>query len=1193
MTTSSTIRSARKNRVPSPHRSLKTVAFCLGMFVLLSASLLIQAQVETGKIVGSVKDPSGAVLAGAAVVVTQTQTNVEKQTTTNSNGEYVVPELKSGEYTVAVEHAGFKKTKQAAFKLDVNQVVRVDFVLAVGAITEEMEITAAEPLVESETSSLGQVIEQSRVNDLPLDGRNFVELAYLTPGVNSGPNSGYTVQQGGIPEDQRGNASIQVNGLTATNNNFLLNGFDNNEQQIGIEVIQPSIDAIQEFKVQTNNFGADIGRGGAVVNVVLKSGANQFHGSLFEFVRNSAFDAKNYFDDPTQPIAPYKQNQFGGTFGGAIVKDKTFFFLDYQGTRIRQAQTLISIVPSPSEAGGNFSDLLTGQATLTPCPDGSGPSFDPGTIFDPLSTYTYTCANQTQIQLRNPIQYNGQMNVVPPCVGTTGLSATGSACLDPAVAQLVTLFPAPNVSNSAGNYLSNPVASNNQDSFDVRGDHQLTRKDSLSLTFSFNNVKAMAPDPFPGFAGGGNFSGHITNLARSAGISDVHTFASNKINELKIGYSRYVVQAIQNFSGQNISQQFGIPGIFNPNNAAATGGLPFMQFSNLSPIGTTDWFPEFLNENNYQFMDAFTYVRGRHSFKVGADLRRRLHGFFQTQNARGDMTFNELFTSDLSTDVGGSALASFLMGYPDSGYRDGQKGAFGMRWTEFSAYLMDDFRLNDKLTLNLGVRYDLFTPPVEQYNRLANFDFSTGLFVSPQMPGVSRSGNVKTDYNNFAPRIGFAWTPWNEKTVLRGGFGIFYDVQADQNDAELAYNPAGLIFSQNYNPAANAIPTLRVSTGYPTPVYATVSNPAGRASASFFNNRTTYIEEWNLNIERALSKSMALQVAYVGTRGVKLSFLSNRNQPTQPLDTNFESCPTPTDPSCLTGAPTNFGRLFFNTVPNIGEIRTLANDAWSFSNGLQVKFEKRFSGNWSMLNSYTWQHTLGQTEENEYLEPQDTYNLKAERGDNAPDFRHQFSSAWSYLLPIGPKQRFWQSTGPAHWLTEGWQLNGIVAIHSGEAFTPLLSNDYTNTDSGAPRPDLIGNPYDFSNAVNEGCPSNKQTIQCWYNPAAFAIPALATGQTFSHLYGDARRGSLRGPAIYNVDASLFKNLNLGERFKLQFRAEAFNLFNTPEFGIPYAAVDQTGAPATSTAPLTPSLSGSITSTVHASRELQLALKLSF
>jgi len=1155
------------------------------LLLLLSASVLLQAQVETGKIVGSVRDASGALVTDATVTATEVQTNVSRTTKTDSNGEYVITELKAGQYTVTVEHTGFKRAMQAAFKLDVNQVVRVDFNLAVGAVSEEMIVTAAEPLVESQTSSLGQVVERSRVNDLPLDGRDFVELAYLTPGVNQGPSLGYTVQQGNIPEDQRGNASIQVNGLTATNNNFLLNGFDNNEQQIGIEVIQPSIDAIQEFKVQTSDFGADIGRGGAVVNVVLKSGTNQFHGGVFEFLRNSALDARNYFDDPSLPIAPFKQNQFGGTFGGPIIKNKTFFFVDYQGTRIRQAQTDISIVPPLSERTGNFGDLLTGQ-TFSPCPNPSGndPFFDTGTIFDPFTNTPYRCADGTQVILRKPIPGN----IIPSCAG-----ASDGACLDPAALKLVQLFPAPNRSLSSGNYLSNPVASNNQDSFDIRGDHQLTGKDSLSLTFSYNNVHAFAPDPFPGDAGGGTFSGHITNLARSAGIGDVHTFSPDKINEFKIGYSRYVVQAIQNFAGQSLAAQFGIPGIFNPANPLATGGLPSLQFSALSPLGSTDWFPEFLNENNYQYMDAFTYVRGRHSFKTGVDIRRRLHGFFQTQNQRGDMVFNELFTSDLSTDIGGSDVASFLMGYPDSTYRDGQKGSFGMRWTEFSAYVMDDFRLNTKLTLNLGVRYDLFTPPVEQENRLANFDFSTGEFVSPQMSGASGSGNVQTNYKNFAPRIGFAWTPWNEKTVVRGGFGIFYDVQADQNDAELPYNPTGLIFSQSYIPAATAIPSERISTGYPVPVYATIANPSGRASASFFNNPTTYIEEWNLNVERALSKTMALQVAYVGTRGVHLAFLSNRNQPTAPLDSNFESCPTPSDPSCATGAPTNFGRQYFKTVPNVGEIRTLSNGAWSISHGLQVKLEKRFSGNWSMLNSYTWQHSIGQTEEDEYLEPQDTYNLKAERGDNAPDFRHQFSSAWSYFLPIGPKQRFWASNGPAHWVTEGWQLNGIVALHSGEAFTPLLSSDYTNTDSGAPRPNLIGNPYDFSNALAVGCPADTQTIACWFNPAAFAIPPLAPGQTFAHDYGDARRGSLRGPAIYNVDASLFKNFSFTENWKLQFRVEAFNLLNTPQFAIPYDAVDQIGSAASSPAGFVPSLAGAITSTVHASRELQFALKLNF
>ena len=1144
---------------------------CVGVWLFVFAvSLFMQAQVESAKIVGTVRDASGAVLPEAKVTVTNVATNVSRAITTDDSGNYVVTELRPGTYTVSVVREGFKEAVQSPFPLEVNQVIRIDLMLAVGNVSEKVEVRAAEPLVESQTSSIGQVVEEQRVHELPLNGRNFVELAYLAPGVNQGPSG--AVQQGGIPENQRGTGAIQANGLTATNNNFLLNGFDNNEQQIGFEVIQPPIDAIQEFKVQTNNFGADIGRGGAVVNVVLKSGTNNLHGSLYEFVRNSVFDAKNYFDDPTLPIAPFKQNQFGGSIGGPIIKNKAFFFGDYQGTRIRQSQTDISTVPLLAERGGDFRDRLTGQM-FSPCPSG-GPQFDTGTVFDPIPATNQVCPDGVTTY-RTPIASNGQVNVVPPCVGSTGLSATGSGCLDPAALNLVQLFPAPNRAGftTSNNFLLNPVQRNNQDSFDVRADHQLTNNNSLSLTFSFGNVDAHVPDPLPGNAGGGVFSGDVKNKSLAAGISDVHTFSPSKINEVKIGYTRYVVQAVQNFAGQALAEQYGIPGIFDSNRASVTGGLPYITFTTFSPIGTTDWFPEFLRENNYQIVDAFTYVRGRHSFKFGGDLRRRQHGFFQTQNARGDMTFDQQFTSDLNTGNGGADLASFLMGYPISAYRDGQKGSFGMRWLELSAYAMDDFRVSPKLTLTLGLRYDLFTPMVEQHDRLANFNFSTGQFVSPQMPGVSRTGNVVTDYNNFAPRLGFAWTPWNDKTAIRGGYGIFYDQQANQNDAELSYNPTGLFFSQNiFNPPTT--PSMRLSSGYPIPVYPTLADPIGRASAAFFDNRTTYIEEWNLNIERALSKDMVLQVAYVGTHGVKLAHLANLNQPLQPLDTNFQ-------PLCSGCAPTNIGRPYFSSVPDVGEIRTEAHDYSSSAHALQLKFEKRFSRDWSMLSAYTYQHTIGQTEENEWLEPQNTHDLAAERGNNGPDYRHQFTSAWSYQLPIGPNQRFLNSNGPIRWLTGGWQLNGIIAMYSGQAFTPLLSFDPTNTNSGAPRPDLIGNPYDFSNAPSAGCPSNRQSLACWYNPAAFAIPQTAPGQTFATVFGNARRGILRGPAQYNVDFSVFKNFQINETWNLQFRAEAFNLFNTPEFGLPYNAVDATG------------LAGSISSTVHPPRQLQLALKLAF
>ena len=1123
-----------------------TFAACGGLFV--------QAQVESGKIVGTIKDASGAMVSAASVTVTETQTNAVRKTTTDSQGEFVATELKPGIYAVMVEREGFKTAVQTDFKLDVNQVVRVDLTLVVGSHNEQVMVTAAEPLVESETSSVGQVIDESRVHQLPMNGRNFMQLAYLSPGVNMGPAStGSTgnVQQGSIPEDERGNGSIQVNGLWATNNNYLLNGFDNNEQQIGFELVEPPIDAIQEFKVQTNNFGADIGKGGAVVNVVTKAGTNRFHGSAFEFLRNSSMDAKNYFDDPAQPIPSFKRNEFGGSFGGPIIRDRTFFFVDYQGRRIRTSGTFLSTVPNPAEIGGNFSDLLAGSS--------------PTIIVDPVTGNQFMGND------------NASPNVIPSCPSPV----PNGACLDSAALNVVALFPAP--SPGLGNiFRYNPVDRNNQDSFDIRIDHQITSKNSFFGFFSYGNVDDRKPDPFPGIAGGGSFTGNINNKALMAGLSDVHAFSASKINELKIGYTRYQVAAQPFFAGQQLATQLGIPGINDPNNPL-TGGLPNIQISGLNSLGNGDWFPEILHENNYQLLDSFTYIRGHHSFKMGGDVRRRLHGFFQVQNSRGDLYYTGQFTND--------PLADFLIGYTQSLFRDAQTGTYGMRWWEFGTYLMDDYRVSSKLTLNLGVRYDVYTPMAEEHNRLANFDFRTGLFVAPGVtPGTSRSGDVATNWKNFSPRIGFAYSPGSDnKTAVRGGFGIFFDMQADQNDTELAYNNLpGVYGSQSYTASLGAIPATPVmylSQGPAPIIFSSITDPTGRASAAYFYNPTTYIEEWNLNFERQLMKDMVLQVGYEGTRGVHLTYLRNLNQATQPLDSNFA------------GPTGNEGRPYVNTVPNIAAIRTEGHDISLINHGLQVRFEKRSSQGWSMLNSYTWQHTIGQATESETPnsdgEPQDTYNMRGERGNVAPDFRHQFSSAWSYDIPFGPGKRFFKGSGPMRWLAGGWQLNGIVSLYSGQSFTPYLSYDPTNTGSGGPRPDRVGNPYDFSNAAvgfNYGIPpaaptpvcatSTSQNINCWYNPAAFALPAIAPLQVSATMFGNAGRGSLRGPAFYNTDFSIFKDFKFKERGKLELRAEIFNLFNTPQFALPNNQVDTSNA-------------GQITSTLHESRQIQVSVNISF
>ena len=1110
----------------------------LAAFVIFAAcgGLLVQAQVESGKIVGTIKDASGALVSGASVTVTETETNAVRKTLTDSQGEFVATELRPGIYAVMAEREGFKTAVETAFKLDVNQVVRVDLTLVVGSHNEQVMVTAAEPLVESETSSVGQVIEESRVHQLPINGRNFMQLAYLSPGVNKGPAStGSTgnVQQGSIPEDERGNGSIQVNGLWATNNNYLLNGFDNNEQQIGFELIEPPIDAIQEFKVQTNNFGADIGKGGAVVNVVTKSGTNRFHGSAFEFLRNSSMDAKNFFDASDAPIPPFKRNEFGGSFGGPIIKDRTFFFVDYQGRRIRTSATFLSPVPDPTEATGNFADLL------------------PATIVDP-ATGNQFMGND-----------GASPNVIPSCPSPVA----GGTCLDSVATQVVKLFPAP--TPGLGNlFRYNPVDRNNQDSFDVRVDHQISSKNSFFGIFSWGNVDDSKPDPFPPPAGGGQFTGNINDKALMAGLSDVHAFSSNRINEVKIGYTRYQV----------VARPF-------------SGSLPNIMISGLNNLGSGDWFPETLRENNYQLLDSFTYIRGRHSFKMGADLRLRRHGFNQVQNPNGDLWYTGQFTND--------SLADFLIGYTQQLFRDAQTGTFGMSWREFGTYLMDDYRISPKLTLNLGVRYDVYTPMVEDHNRLANFDFKTGLFVAPGVtPGTSRSGNVATNWKNFSPRIGFAYSLGSDnKTAVRGGYGMFYDLQADQNDTELAYNPApGVYGSQSLIAPAGPNPVFILAQGPPPIVFSNISDPnvSGRASAAYAHNPTTYIEEWNLNVERQLVKDMVLQVGYVGTHGVHMTYLRNLNQALTPDWANFS------------GPTGNEGRPYDSTVPYIAAIRTEGHDINLINHGLQVRFEKRTSHGWTMLNSYTWQHTIGQATESETpnsdSEPQNTYNMRAERGNVTPDFRHQFTSAWSYDLPFGPGKRFFNVSGPMRWLTGGWQLNGIISLYSGQAFTPYLHQDYSDAGSAGMRPDLTGNPYEYSNAstgfnggtidpvgpTNDCKISTRQNINCWYNPAAFTIPAPYPNQSPNRpngtdpalMFGNAGRGSLRGPAFHDVDFSVFKSFKFQEEKQVQLRAEIFNLFNTPQFALPNNVVDTSNA-------------GQITSTLHESRQIQVSVNISF
>jgi len=493
----------------APSETSRAVKLALALVLVTNASSLI-AQVDRGSIVGIVSDPSGAKVAGADVTITNSATDQSIKVTTDTSGAYAANLLRIGAYSVTVEKQGFKRAVKPGVEVGVNQVVRVDLNLQVGATTESVEVSGIVPLLQTESSSLGTIETEKRISDLPLNGRNFIQLAYLGPGANSGM-TGSNVS-GGVFENERANEALSVNGLRVSNNNFLLNGVDNNEFGLGGVVVLPPPDAIQEFRTEENSMSAEFGRGGAAVNVVVKSGTNQIHGGLFEFIRNSALDARNYFASPPPAPKPgFKRNQFGGFLGGPIRKDKTFIFGDYQATRIREALSYVSTVPNAVERSGDFSDRLTG-VTFSPCPaPGPGESFDLGTIFDPFSTHSHACADGSgTVLLRDPVSSN---NIIPSSM----LNATGL--------NVANLYPLPNGPGLVNNYISSPSRVNDQDSFDIRLDHRFREPDQIFAGYSFDDIRSVRPGPLGDLGGASCCPSRDKTRSQHGNLGWTHTFS--------------------------------------------------------------------------------------------------------------------------------------------------------------------------------------------------------------------------------------------------------------------------------------------------------------------------------------------------------------------------------------------------------------------------------------------------------------------------------------------------------------------------------------------------------------------------------------------------------------------------------------------------------------------------------------------
>ncbi|HXJ39602.1 MAG TPA: TonB-dependent receptor, partial [Bryobacteraceae bacterium] len=700
----------------------------IGSLVLLILSVSSVAQVTSSELSGLVTDPSGAALANAKVVATNVDTGRNHETVANAAGAYVITLLPPGDYTVSAEATGFKKTVQRGLTLQVNQQANLDFKLEVGQVSDSIEVTAAAPLLESESSSLGTVVNEKLVNQLPLNGRNFVQLATLSPGVNGvGFSASGTIMSGTRPDDRRPGTEIFSNGNREGSNNFLFDGIDDNERLTLSIVLRPAVEGVREFKIQTNLYSADVGRNsGAVIDVITKSGTNALHGSLFEFLRNSAMDARNFFSPKGTPFPSFRLNQFGGSFGGPVVfpklyngKNKTFFFVDYEGYRRNSQQLLLGNIPTVKMRTGDFTEAAN--------------------VYDPLSTVA-SGSGFTRTQFPG--------NVIP------------ANRFDPIALKMIQAYPTPTSTGRFNNYLANLVQTQNWNQGDARIDHQITPRDNIFARWSIQNTETIVPSTYPAttipgiskpvnLADEASFAGSSFSPDQHAVFSYAKVFTPRFVNEFRAGFNRFRLDytADQFEPGAALGNQLGVP---NANVTPNEQNLPIFSPSSYIGIGQTRSLPIFRRENTFQYLDNISFTTGNHTLKAGVDFRRRQLTIYQTNQGNGRFNFSPGLT-DSRAGSGGDSMASFILGYGTSIVHDYTLNWPGERGYELGFYFADDWRVTSKLTVNLGLRWDYFSPFSEVANRWANFNMTTAKIDIAGQNGVDKYAGILPYRKNFGP----------------------------------------------------------------------------------------------------------------------------------------------------------------------------------------------------------------------------------------------------------------------------------------------------------------------------------------------------------------------------------------------------------------------------------------------------------
>ena len=1112
------------------------------LLALLAGSFGARAQMATGNIGGQVADSSGAVIANAKVTLVHSATKQTRVVTTNERGEFLAPLLPIGEYEVSAEFQGFKRSTISGVRLLVDQTVSLPIRLDPGSVSETVEVISQAPLLNAENSSLGQVIENSTVVDMPLNGRNVFALGLL---------AGNTTEVFGMGTNQ----TFSAGGGRFSGNEILLDGISDNTTSwngsIGRNSVlyTPSVDAMEEFKVKTSNFSAEFGHSaGAVVSATIKSGTNQPHGALFEFLRNDALDATNFFTNAAGlSKSLYRQNQFGFALGGPLYApkiynghDRTFFFIDYQGTRrsTRSSSSVYDIAPLSFRAG-DFSAQSGG--IFDPATRRVGPA---GTVIaDPFPN------NQIPASRMNATSLAIQSQIPAPNFGTPG-----------AVARNFFRLPAQRVPG---------------DQFDARLDQKLGRSNNIFARFSFSNVKIPNPGIFDGPLGGGSTQ---LQYARHGVVSDTHIFSPNVINEFRFGFTRSNGSTIgEGRAGADFGKQAGLSLFPTP-----VQGFPSMTFSPTGQISGQTSFSGFgggstnLNiERVFQWVDNLTIVHGNHQIKTGADIRR--NQFDNLIGGFGTYIFGSIFSSSSNAPGSGNPWADFLMGYESLQNPSTTMLAWGNQRSAYAgAFVQDDWKISRRLTLNYGVRYDLYTQPVDAHDLGGEYSFPLQVFVQPGKDGYSRA-IVQGYHKNFAPRVGFAYSA-AKRLVVRSGYGIFYGLR-DQNDQTT-------IFSENIPnvptlvaPTITAGGTVAPPITVNSPIVFTPQDPTLSAfspqrpaaftiqTVNFTNVPYPNLQQWNFSLQYELGSSWLLEAAYSGAKGTHLGARNNLGQ------VPFEYA--------LDGRNTQA----FRAAPKInGTGGISASDANNKYEAVAFKVEKRFSKGFNFLVNYTISKNLetNGSGDSSYSQnggtslPLYAYNRSRDNGPAPLDIPQRFVASYAYELPFGKGKHFLNRGGITGLLLGGWQVNGITTIRGGFP-TDIRVGVVPPTFATFNVPDRVPGVDMYAH----------HGVDQYFNPAAFRIPGTVPSNTGApiQLFGNSARHVARGPGSVNTDFSAFKNLRITERAALQFRAEFFDLTNTPTFFLASAS----GTTLTVGSPVF----GKLSNGTAVGRQIQFGLKLIF